>query len=344
MQNGFWGKLPKPFFAQAPMADVTDAAFRRIIAKYGKPDVMWTEFVSADGVCSAGRDALLPSLWFTDAERPIVAQIFSADPGKIREAAALVRELGFDGVDINMGCPDKNVVKQGAGAALIKTPKVAQEVIRAARDGVRSAGRRIPVSVKTRIGDAKDALAEWLPYLLETEPAAVTVHARTRKEMSKVPARWELVSEAVEIRDRLGSKTLIIGNGDVRSVDEGMEKARESGADGVMVGRGIFGNPWLFSGLRRKPENSPELVEGLPSAQERLRILVEHATLFRELYMNPSTGSGSHHIKSFDVMRKHFKAYVNGFPGAAELRAELMKTMDSRGVSVTIDKYIGNGV
>ncbi|MEK7512891.1 MAG: tRNA-dihydrouridine synthase, partial [Patescibacteria group bacterium] len=121
-------------------------------------------------------------------------------------------------------------------------------------------------------------------------------------------------------------------------------EAFRGGADGVMVGRVIFGNPGLFSGWRRKPENSPELVEGLPSAQERLRILVEHATLFRELYMNPSTGSGSHHIKSFDVMRKHFKAYVNGFPGAAELRAELMKTMDSRGVSVTIDKYIGNGV
>jgi nifR3 family TIM-barrel protein len=305
MHNGFWGELPKPFFALAPMLDVTDAAFRRIVVRYGKPDVLWSEFVSADGLCSRGREALLPMLAFTDAERPIVAQIFGANPATIRSAASLVASLWFDGVDINMGCPDRKVLKQNAGAALIGTPALAAEIIRAAQEGARSAGRRIPVSVKTRTGDTEDTLDAWLPRLLEAEPAAVTVHARTRKELSKVPARWERVAQAVRIRDSVGAKTLIIGNGDVLTRTEGERRAEETGCDGVMVGRAVLGNPWFFA----QPEH-------VPTREEKLRVLAEHAVLFEQL----------RGARQFDVFKKHIAAYVRGFPGAAELRLRLMET------------------
>ncbi len=232
------------------MANVTDAAFRRVIAKYGKPDVMYTEFVSADGLCSAGRDALLVDFKYTEAERPLIAQIFSAKPDKIFEAAQLIQKLGFDGIDINMGCPDKNVMKQCAGAALIKTPDLARELIRAAKAGAPN----LPLSIKTRIGDTRNTLAEWLPVILEEKPAAVIIHARTRKEMSKVPAHWETIKEAVDIAK--GSGVLIVGNGDVLNLAHARERVAETGCDGVMLGRAIFGNPWLFT------ETTPTIKEG----------------------------------------------------------------------------------
>jgi nifR3 family TIM-barrel protein len=299
----------------APMADVTDAAFRRVIAKYGKPDVLWTEFVSADGLYHTrellkkpdAENPLMRDLAYDESEHPIVAQLFSSDPAMMEYASALVAELGFDGVDINMGCPDRTIEKQKAGAALMKDPTHAREIIRSAQRGV--AGR-IPVSVKTRIGYNKDELASWLPEILKENPDAVTVHARTRKEMSLVPARWEHVSEAVRIRDSLGSKALILGNGDVENLIQARERVAETHADGVMIGRGIFGNPWLFS-------------EHVPTQQEKLTVLAEHTLLFEKLC--------SH--KSFAVMKKHFKAYVNGFDGAKELRAKLMECNDATCVS-----------
>src|SRR3989338_9208809 len=214
MHAGFWGKLPKPIIGLAPMANVTDAAFRRIIAKYGKPDAMFTEFVSADGLMSEGREKLLVDLMYSESERPIVAQLFSGNPEKMCEAAKLVKKLGFDGLDINMGCPDRSIEKSGAGAALIKNPRLAREIIRAAKEG-----SGLPISIKTRLGYNKDTLEEWLPELLAEKPAVVILHARTRKEMSKAPARFERVKRAVEIRDEcqktLAVKTLILGNGDV---------------------------------------------------------------------------------------------------------------------------------
>ncbi|MEK7083919.1 MAG: tRNA-dihydrouridine synthase [Patescibacteria group bacterium] len=295
--RGFWDNLPKPFFVLAPMADVTDAAFRRLIAQYGKPDVMFTEFVSADGLLSAGHDALVKDLVYDGSERPIVAQLFTSKPDVMEQSARMVQDMGFDGFDINMGCPDRAVEKQGAGCALMKDYKLAQELIAAAKRGA----PKLPISVKTRIGYNKNQLDEWLPALLEAEPAAVMLHWRTRKEMSKVPAHWELASGAVRMRDEMKSKTLIVGNGDVLTLDDARKKARETGVDGVMVGKGIFGNPWLFSGH-------------VPSLDEKLRVLVEHCRLFEKLV--------SH--KKFHIMKKHFKAYVEGFDGAKELRMKLM--------------------
>lgn len=341
--------MPKPIMALAPMADITDSAFRFIIAKYSKwggcdigdgskenlpaaafrtggPDVMFTEFVSADGLCHpAGRRKLLIDLSYTEAERPIVAQLFTGNPEKMREAAALVRELGFDGLDINMGCPDRSIEKSGAGAALMKNPKLARAIIRAAREGVGGEGG-IPVSVKTRLGYNKDELEEWLTDLLSEEPAAVTIHARTRQEMSAVPARWGEIARAVALRDRAGSRTLIFGNGDVYNLADARTKAAETGCDGVMLGRAIFGNPFLFS-------HSCEFRNG-EVIFKKLSAMVEHTELFEKIF------SG---VKSFAVMKKHYKAYAEGFPGARELRVKLMAADGAAEVEKIVEGFLSRG-
>lgn len=324
----FWHSLQNPILALAPMADVTDASFRRIIAKYSKlssvrnpglekityPYVTWTEFVSADGLALApeeGRKKLMADLIYSEVERPIVAQFFGSRAENMEKAGALARELGFDGVDINMGCPDSSIEKQGAGAAHMKDPSHAQEIIAAAKAGA----QHLPVSVKTRLGYNKDELDEWLPKVLAADPAVVTVHARTRKEMSLVPARWERVKRAVEIRNELGSKARILGNGDVKNVPDALQKIADTGADGAMLGRAIFGNPWLFT-------------SHVPTLEERLSVLVEHTKLYEELLPH----------KSFSIMKKHYKAYVSGFDGAAELRAELMGASNAN----EVEKIVGN--
>lgn len=323
MNTGFWGKIKKPFFVLAPMANVTDAAFRRIIAKYGKPDVMWTEFVSCDGLCSEeGRRELLIDLEYSVKERPIVAQIFGAKPENFYKTALLLQELGFDGIDINMGCPDKNVSgKQGAGAALIQTPELAQKIILETKRG---AGK-LPVSVKTRLGYNKNILDSWLKTLLETEPAVITLHARTKKEMSKVPAHWEEIKKAVTIRDEFFSsdeKPFIIGNGDVQNVEEAKKRIQETGADGIMIGRGIFGNPWLFN---------KKIDYHTISVEEKLKVMIEHTQLFQKLLGKK---------KNFAIMKKHYKAYVNGFDGAKELRMKLMETNNTDEVKKIIKEFL----
>lgn len=317
---GFWGQLKKPIMVLAPMADVTDSAFRRVIAKYGKPDVTWTEFVSADGLNSPGREILEHDLVYTEEERPILAQIFGGDPENMEKAARLCVKKGFDGIDINMGCPDRNVEKQGAGSALIKDPQRAREIIRAVKRGAGD----VPVSVKTRIGYNKNELADWLPEILAENPAVVTLHARTRKEMSDVPANWETIADAVAIRDSLKSSTLIFGNGDVMNLKEARVRVAETGCDGVMIGRGIFGNPFLFN----KEKDISDL-----SITERLHIMLEHTKRFQELLGD---------VKSFAVMKKHYKAYVQGWDGAKELRIKLMETQSFDEVEVVVEKYIAD--
>jgi nifR3 family TIM-barrel protein len=326
----FWNSVPKPFFALAPMADVTDAAFRSIIAKYsnhgtpdGGPDVFWTEFVSADGLMSQGREVLKRDLIFSDNERPIVAQLFGSNPEVMEGAARLCMELEFDGIDINMGCPDKSIEKQGSGAAMIQNPEQAKAVIVAAKRGAPT----LPVSVKTRVGYNKVMLDDWLPQLLRCDLAAITVHARTRKEMSSVPARWEHVKEAVEIRNAIGAETLIIGNGDVKNIEDAKQKAFETNCDGVMLGRAIFGNPWLFAQSR----NNQDSVQGI-LLEERLRVMVEHTKLFEELLGD---------IKSFAIMKKHFKSYIGSFEGAKEFRMQLMdEAKNSHDVEKIVDNFL----
>lgn len=338
----FWNELPKPIVVLAPLANVTDAAFRRIIAKYSKhtrkdgsiggPDVFWTEFVSADGLMRAtpeGKEKLMADLMYSEEERPIVAQLFSSHPEYMEQAAKLCLELGFDGIDINMGCPDKTIEKQGCGSAMIKNPALACEIIRATKRGAGT----LPVSVKTRIGYNKNELETWLPALLRENPAVITVHARTRKEMSKVPARWEHVREAVLLRDAIQNdvwqaenpgvdKTLIFGNGDVISLADAHSKAEETGADGIMLGRAIFGNPWLFN-----PEIS---VSHVPVA-EKLRVMLEHTKLFEDILS----------FKNFALMKKHYKAYVHDFDGAKELRAILMEKGTYAEIEEVVNGWLG---
>lgn len=319
---GFWADLPRPFFVTAPMADVTDAAFRQMIAKYsrhgetgGGPDVFWTEFVSADGLCSPGREALLRDLAYSKGEHPIVAQIFGSNPEHMQKTAELVRSLGFDGIDINMGCPDKSIEKQGAGASHMKNPSRAKEVILATMAGAGD----LPVSVKTRVGYNKENLDEWIGQILETKPAVITVHARTRKELSLVPANWDYVRRATLLAK--GTGTLIIGNGDVMDLVDAKKKADETGADGVMLGRALFGTPWLFDRVRTAP----------PALKEKFEILVEHTHLFEKMLGD---------IKNFSIMKKHYKAYVNGFDGAKELRVRMMDAKNADEVESIVRDFL----
>ena len=342
------------------MADVTDAPFRQLIAKYsahtrddgtvGGPDVMWTEFVAADGLVRAtpeGKQKLLADLMYTAAERPIVAQLFSSTPEHMEQAAALCLELGFDGVDINMGCPDRSIEKQGCGSAMIKHPESAVAVIQAAKRGAMSERGGIPVSVKTRLGYNHDQVEDWIPHLLQAAPAALTVHARTRKDMSKVPARWERLIRVRELRDSLSPDTLLLGNGDVLSRADAKDKIAVAGVDGVMVGRALFGNPWFFHPSKRLPHklvalptsgvNREELIVedaavGVKyiTLAERLHVLVEHTYSFVELLPH----------KSFNVMKKHYKGYVNGFPRAAELRASLMQASNPIDVETIVEDFL----
>jgi len=308
----FWKKLNKPFFCLAPMSDVTDTAFRRIITKYGKPDIFWTEFVSSDGLVFGDKKEIIKNLKYSEKERPIVAQVFSSNPKNMQIAAKIIQDLKFDGLDINMGCPDRKVEKQGAGSALIKNPKLAQDIIRAAKKGA----QKLPISVKTRIGYNKNEIKTWIVALLESDIDALTIHFRTRKEMSRVPAKWHLANDIVRMRDEIAPNTLIIGNGDVFNLDDARKKAEQTNVDGIMIGRGIFGNPWFFSGHT-------------PNIEDKLKVLIEHSKLFEKLCKH----------KSFAIMKKHFKAYVSGWEGAKQLRMKLMECENANEVEKIISNF-----
>ena len=362
MEN-FWKKFQpeadppwaekKPIFCLAPMADVTDCAFRQIIAKYGKPDIFFTEFVSADGLAhKEAREKLLVDLKYSESEHPIVAQIFGGKPENIKITSALCRELGFDGIDINMGCPDKSIEKQCAGAAMMKDFKLTKEIIRAAREG----GGGLPISVKTRIGynppggyasrAGKNEMESWVKTLLSEDLAALIIHLRTRKEMSDVPAHWDLAKRIVEIRNGMNVKTLIIGNGDVMNIDEAKRKCKETGCDGVMLGRAIFGNPWLFStsfnifSLRTAKRNSSLENTERSFIAEKLKVMLEHTKLFEEMLMHSARGGPALGGKNFAIMKKHFKAYVSGWDGAKELRIKLMETKNASEVEKILDNFL----
>lgn len=331
----FWQQLKKPIFVLAPMEDITDNTFREFFAMYGKsssasprrdgPSVMFTEFVSTDGLCHPeGKKKLIHHLDYTEKQRPIVAQIWGRDPEKFYKTAQLISSLGFDGIDINMGCPQSKEIQLKTCAALIREPKRAGEIIQATVDGAKN----LPVSVKTRIGYSKASeMEEWVSHLLKYPIAALTLHARTKKEKSKVPAQWEKVKEAVEIRDKVfekrdkSKKVLIIGNGDVKSGEEGLQRITETGCDGVMVGRGAIGNPWVFSHRQ-------------PSTKQRLQALLKHAELFEQMK----------NYKPFQVLRKQFKAYTSGMPGAGELRAKLMETKDYKETKKVVDECLNKKV
>ncbi|OGM97725.1 MAG: hypothetical protein A2735_01135 [Candidatus Yanofskybacteria bacterium RIFCSPHIGHO2_01_FULL_41_21] len=334
MKDNFWQKLKalrqaqdKPFFVLAPMADVTDMAFRQIIVECGKPNVLYTEFVSASGLYSEkGRPKLLPHLKFGENERPIVVQLFGSVPAHFYEAAKIIAGFcpvvdfsdaqsttpkatekfttGFDGIDINMGCPAGKIVKQDSGSGLILNPVLAQEIIRETKRGIESTGKSISVSVKTRIGYNSIITEEWISKIIEAEPDAIIVHGRTMKEASKVPAHWDEIEKAGKLCREAGIP--IIGNGDVMSYVEGIEKAKQYNLDGIMVGRGVFHNPWFFN---------PSVDPATKTPEERIALLKKHIENFIKLWGTE---------KNFAVMKRFIKIYINDFKGAKDLREKLM--------------------
>lgn len=301
--SSFWNKLPKPIFSLAPMEDVTDTVFRQIIISCGRPDVFFTEFTNVDGLSSQGHDVVARRLLFTHLERPIVAQIWGLKPENFYKQAQALVDMGFDGIDINMGCPQRDVTSHGACAALIKNHTLAQEIIQATKEGAGD----LSVSVKTRIGYSKIQTEEWIGFLLEQDLSLITVHGRAVAEMSKVPAHWDEIGKAVSLRHVMEKNTLIFGNGDVLSLEEAKEKVEKYHLDGVMIGRGIFHNPWLFAGI--DPTSK--------SLKERLLLLEEHVRLFEKTWGE---------TKSYQILKKYFKIYLSDFDDASDIRQEFMET------------------
>jgi len=304
----FWQNLPRPFFILAPMEAVTDVAFRHVVAHAAKPDIFFTEFTNASSYCSpAGIHSTRGRLEFTADEQPMVAQIWGNKPEQFAQMAAGLKEMGFAGIDINMGCPDKSVIKGGAGSALIRTPELAAKLIASAK----TAG--LPVSVKTRLGYSSPAeFTEWLSHILKQDIVNLTIHLRTRKEMSKVPAHYELIAQIKKLRDEIAPQTLLTINGDIRGRQHGEELVKTYGVDGIMIGRGIFHNPFAF-----------EIEPSEHSRKELVALLHLHLDLFDKY-------SSELEPRRFEPLKRFFKIYIRDFPGASELREQLMhaKTTD----------------
>ncbi len=305
--NTFWHNLEKPFTVLAPMEDVTDTVFRRIIADCGRPDIFVTEFTSADGLCSEGRLAVSKRLLYTEVERPLVAQIWGNNPSNYYKAAKMLKEQGFNGIDINMGCPVQKIVKNGCCSALIDNPALAKELVVAAIEGAEG----LPVSVKTRIGFKKKVTEKWASFLLELKLPVLTFHARTSKQMSKVPAEWDEIKKIVNLRKEISPETLIIGNGDIISLEDGYSKASFSNVDGLMIGRGVFKDPFIFN------KNTDENFFVNLDPKIRLSLLLKHSRLHEKVWANK---------KPFKILKKFYKIYVSDFRGASELRSDLMQT------------------
>ncbi len=304
MQN-IWHTLPKPFFILAPMEAVTDVVFRHVVKQAAAPDVFFTEFTNATGWTHAGNKAIGQRLVKTDDEHPIIAQIWGGEPGDMAKLAAHCRELGYDGIDINMGCPAKSAIKSG-GSALIRNPQLAAESIAAAK----TAG--LPVSVKTRLGYTRvDEWRDWMTHLLNQDIVNLTIHLRTKKEMSKVPAHFELIPAIKQLRDEIAPTTLITINGDIKDRAHGEALVRETGVDGVMIGRGVFHNPFAFEHIPRG------------HTKEELLALLEYQLALFDTYDTPLTP------RKFDPLKRFFKIYIRDFEGAAELRDILMRSKDT---------------
>lgn len=317
--SNFWKELKAPFFALAPMEDVTDTVFREVIMSVSRPEVLqvlFTEFTSTDGLMDRrGFERVSERFIVNQSEiellknrnTKLVAQIWGNNPEKFYQTAKLISAMNlFDGIDINMGCPVKKVVKKNTCSALIKMPELAKELILATKDGT-----TLPVSVKTRIGFNDVITEQWTTHLLETDITALTVHGRTQKMQSDGMADWNEISKVVNIRNSLQKDTIIIGNGDVDSYAEGINKSASAGVDGIMVGRGVFKNPWMFN------SEFPPL-----NVIDRLLLMKKHIELYESTWKRK---------KNFNVLKRFFKIYVNNFPGAGKLRSELMETKDYSG-------------
>jgi len=309
--------LPKPFFILAPMDDVTDTVFRQVILSTAKPDLFFTEFVNVDGLQSPGRKNLLKKLKLDSTEKSLVAQIWGKDPENFLKTAqqiadgTLAKEFGltarenFVGVDLNMGCPQKSEVNSGTCSALIKNRPLAKEIIEATKTGLDG---RLPLSVKTRIGFSEIDMS-WIEFLLKQDINMLTIHARTRKEKSRVPAHWEYFNQAIELRDKISPNTLIVGNGDILNRQQGEELAQKYRLDGVMIGRGVFNDPFVFAQESPWKDYSP---------QAKIDLYKKHVDLFQETWQNNE--------RPVHTLNKFCKMYIFGFDGAKDIREKLMSS------------------
>ncbi|MER1985003.1 MAG: tRNA-dihydrouridine synthase [Solibacillus sp.] len=316
MKENFWQDLPRPFFVLAPMEDVTDCVFRHVVAEAGAPDVYFTEFTNSESYCHpSGIESVRGRLMFTEDEQPIVAHIWGDSPENFRKMSIDLAEMGFKGIDLNMGCPVPNVAGRGKGSGLILRPDIAAELIQAAKAG------GIPVSVKTRLGFKEiDEWKEWLTHIFKQDIANLSIHLRTRKEMSAFPAHWDLIPEIKALRDEIAPNTLLTINGDILDRQMGLELVEKYGVDGVMIGRGIFKNPFAFEKSPRE-HTSEELLD-------LLRLQLDLQDKYAEQL--PRSMSGLH---------RFFKIYVKGFRGAGELRNQLMNTKTTDQVRGLLDEF-----
>ena len=311
--------LPKPFFVLAPMDDVTDTVFRQIIAGCAAPDLFFTEFVNVDGLQSPGRPKLLKRLQYTDVEKPLIAQIWGKNPDNFFKTARELVDMGYAGIDINMGCPDKNVVRNGTCSALINDRPLALEIIKATQSG---ADGKLPVSVKTRLGFSNVDYT-WHEFLLQQNLAMLTIHGRTRAQMSKVPADWDAIEVVRDLRDSLSPETMLVGNGDVLSRAQGAALALQHQLDGIMVGRGIFQDPYLFA---------EERIWDLQAPIERLLLYRRQVSLFADTWLDGE--------RPIQTLNKFCKIYVNGFEGAKEMREELMAASSTDELLTLLDAFV----
>ncbi|BCN87115.1 tRNA dihydrouridine synthase [Staphylococcus argenteus] len=316
MKENFWSELPRPFFILAPMEDVTDIVFRHVVSEAARPDVFFTEFTNTESFCHPeGIHSVRGRLTFSKDEQPMVAHIWGDKPEQFRETSIQLAKMGFKGIDLNMGCPVANVAKKGKGSGLILRPDVAAEIIQATKAG------GLPVSVKTRLGYYEiDEWKDWLKHVLEQDIANLSIHLRTRKEMSKVDAHWELIEAIKNLRDEIAPNTLLTINGDIPDRKTGLELAEKYGIDGVMIGRGIFHNPFAFE---KEPREH--------TSKELLDLLRLHLSLFNKYEKDE--------IRQFKSLRRFFKIYVRGIRGASELRHQLMNTQSIAEARALLDEF-----
>ncbi len=362
MFSGFWSALPAGSIGLSPMDGVTDQPYRYLQQKYSAPDIIMTEFTSAEGV-SRNALRLFRDFQFDETQRPIVAQIFGSEPESFYVTAVILGYLGFDGIDINMGCPAKNVSQHGAGAALILTPDIAQEIVRQTRRGItdwangitldhlpslktktkkmieelhsalpeeHKARRVLPVSVKTRIGYDKPVIHDWISALLEVEPVAISVHGRTLKQLYGGQADWEVIAEAVQVAK--GSGTKVLGNGDLHTPEDVKMRIEQSGVDGVLIGRATFGDPWLIGEMKKYRDSgwSSEYAYTEPTLQQRILVAIEHAEIYEKTYPD----------EHFLPMRKHLAWYIKGFPFASDYRTRLVLANSAKEVRAVLEEFL----
>ncbi|HFE7162090.1 TPA: tRNA dihydrouridine synthase [Staphylococcus aureus] len=316
MKENFWSELPRPFFILAPMEDVTDIVFRHVVSEAARPDVFFTEFTNTESFCHPeGIHSVRGRLTFSEDEQPMVAHIWGDKPEQFRETSIQLAKMGFKGIDLNMGCPVANVAKKGKGSGLILRPDIAAEIIQATKAG------GLPVSVKTRLGYYEiDEWKDWLKHVFEQDIANLSIHLRTRKEMSKVDAHWELIEAIKNLRDEIAPNTLLTINGDIPDRKTGLELAEKYGIDGVMIGRGIFHNPFAFE---KEPREH--------TCKELLDLLRLHLSLFNKYEKDE--------IRQFKSLRRFFKIYVRGIRGASELRHQLMNTQSIAEARALLDEF-----